>query len=94
MQAAAAEAQPNAKASAAPVEAAEAVESPSQMAASDRIEDSDKEGAAKAPQPIATTGTVQLRHNYLQYHLSICAGTMTSSDSRIAIELHRPMHAS
>ena len=92
MQAAADEAQP--KASAAPEEAAEAVESPSQMAASDRIEDSDKEGAAKAPQPIATTGTVQLRHNYLQYHLSNCADTMTSSDNRIAIELHRPMHAS
>ena len=51
MQAAAAEAQPAAKAA---EPAAEALESPSQMAASDRIEDSDKEGAAKAPQPIAS----------------------------------------
>jgi len=50
LQIAAAEASPVAKTAEPP---AEAIESPSQMAASDRIEDSDKEGAAKAPQPIA-----------------------------------------
>ena len=55
VQAAAAEVQPAAKAL---EPAAEALGSPSQMAASDRIEDSDKEGAAKAPQPIAS-GTLQ-----------------------------------
>ena len=31
----------------------EPIESPSELAPSDRIEDSDKEGATKAPQPIA-----------------------------------------
>ena len=31
----------------------EPIESPSEPAASDKIEDSDKEGAIKAPQPIA-----------------------------------------
>ena len=50
LQGAAAEVQP---ATEARQPASEAIESPSQMAASDRIEDSDKEGAAKAPQPIA-----------------------------------------
>ena len=54
----------------------EPIESPSELAPSDRIEDSDKEGATKTPQPIAGQEPSQYTEAYIQYPRAHCLGSV------------------